>query len=62
MVLETLETYDWHKDEEEQNRKKFLTKENVDWDFCDGCQYRFKPLLEQEKYCRECIFYLLQED
>lgn len=54
-----LETHDWGTDEEQ---KKYLTKENVDGDFCNGCQYRFKPLEEQEKYCKECIFYLLQEE
>lgn len=54
-----LETYDWSNDEEQ---KRYLTKENVDWDFCNWCQYRFKPLEEQEKICRECIFYLLQEE
>lgn len=54
-----LETYDWNNDEEQ---KRYLTKENVDWDFCNWCQYRFKPLEEQEKICRECIFYLLQEE
>lgn len=57
-----LETYDWSKEEEELNKQKYLTKENVDGDFCDWCQYHFKPLAEQEKYCKECIFYLLQED
>ena len=42
--------------------KNYLTKENVDGDFCDGCQYRFKSLEEQERICKECIFYLLQEE
>lgn len=46
----------------EEIKKTFLTRENVDWDFCNWCQYRFKWLEEQEKYCKECLFYLLQED
>lgn len=41
---------------------RYLKKENIDGGFCDWCQYHFKPLAEQEKYCKECIFYLLQED
>lgn len=40
----------------------YLIRENPDWDRCDWCQYRFKSLEEQEKICKECIFYLLQED
>lgn len=40
----------------------YVKKEQSDWNFCEGCQYRFKSLEEQEKVCRECLFYLLQED
>lgn len=42
--------------------KNYLTKENVDGDFCDGCQYRFADLEKQEQECKTCLFYLLQED
>lgn len=51
-----------HNQGDEKESTKYLTKENVDGDFCNGCQYRFKELAEQEKYCGECIFMLLQED
>ena len=50
---------EWERNEE-QNR--YLTKENVNGDFCDGCQYRFADLEKQEQECKTCLFYLLQED
>ena len=40
-----------HNQGDEKESTKYLTKENVDGDFCNGCQYRFKELAEQEKYC-----------
>ena len=40
----------------------YVKKEQSDWSFCEGCEHRFKDLEEQNKYCKECLFYLLQED
>ena len=54
-----LETYNQG---DEKESKNYLTKENVDGDFCNGCQYRFADLEKQEQECRTCLFYLLQED
>lgn len=50
-----------HYDEEmvqdaEAYKKRFLTAENVDNDFCDGCQHKFKELKEKEKECANCIY------
>lgn len=50
-----------HYDEEmvqdaEEYKKRFLTAENVDSDFCNGCQHQFKELAEKEKECSTCIF------
>ena len=42
--------------------KNYLTNENVDGNFCDGCKYRFADLEKQEQECKTCLFYLLQED
>ena len=46
----------------ENDEHDYLTKENVDGDFCDWCQFRFASLEKQEEECRNCLFYLLQED
>lgn len=41
---------------------KYLTRNKMDGDRCDGCQFRFADLEKQEQECKTCLFYLLQED
>ena len=40
----------------DEYKKRFLTAENVDSDFCNGCIHWFKELAEKEKECATCIY------
>ena len=39
----------------ENYKKRFLTAENVDNEYCNGCQHKFKELAEKEEECATCI-------
>ena len=55
-----LETYDWSKEEEEQNRKNYLEKDTFG-DWCMWCQYLWKELADKTEACSDCIFNTLNE-
>lgn len=54
--------YEEAREKSDVKQDKYLTRDNMDGNRCDGCQFRFADLDKQEQECKTCLFYLLQED
>lgn len=56
-----LETYDWSKEEEEQNKQRYLSSEDGYDDVCFSCDYLWKELKDKTQTCADCIFSMFKK-